>query len=164
MGKNQFVQRKRSIKRFLALFELLGIRRHNKSVQHKRAIDHFLALPDELKVYILRLTLPNQQRFIVPQVQPIRKRCGYYCSEDCYLGPVCALPEMAKLIYEVIYSRNIVFVFGPLKLRNRAYPPRSINEFFRHFHYDLVLAVKNLDYLHRLGNDDMGVTGERRQA
>ena len=100
----------------------------------------------------------------MPYVQPIRKRCGHYCFEDYFLSLVCELPEMAGLIYQVIYGQNIMFVFEPLKMRNRAYPPRSINGFVRHFHFDLVLAVKNLDYLHGLGNDDMGVAGEKRQA
>jgi len=78
------------------------------------------------------------------------------CYKDCWLNLVRALPEMAGQIYEVFYGQNTMWMPEFCTTLDRSYPPRPINMFVRHLEIELVLAVKNLDYLRRLGNGDLG--------
>jgi len=153
------VQPKRSIKRFLARFSLPGINRLKKSIRSKRSIDYFLALPDELKLQILRLALPNRQKFRRSCHCRIRESYthdGLACYKDCWLNLVRAIPGMAGMIYEVFYGQNTMVVCNPFAMENRAFPPHSINMFVRHLHINITLTLKSLNYISRLANGDMG--------
>ncbi|KAI4932600.1 hypothetical protein J4E85_002998 [Alternaria conjuncta] len=150
---------RRPIKRLFSRFRLPGINRHKKSIQPKRSIDYLLALPDELKLQILRLALPSGKKIGSPWAcltYRSNMHVDSVCYKDCWLNLVRALPEMAGLIYEVFYGQNIIWMPEFCTTLDRSYPPRPINMFVRHLEIELVLAVKNLDYLRRLGNGDLG--------
>ncbi|OAK99179.1 hypothetical protein IQ06DRAFT_294593 [Phaeosphaeriaceae sp. SRC1lsM3a] len=121
-------------------------------------LDRWRSLPEEIRVAIIAHALPPfKTRCITHEMKSSEVLADESISSVLQLiTPFAAVPDIATLAYEQFYSENTVAISDSKGWGHLRYPPRSINHFVRKLDISILLNIKKLAYIRKLGNGYMG--------
>lgn len=121
-------------------------------------LDRWRNLPEEIKVAIIQHALPPFKNRSITQAMtsssPLEDET--LSSVLQLITPFAAVPHIATLAYEQMYSENTVAISDSKGWGHLRYPPRAINHFVRRLDISILLNIEKLHYIRKLGNGYMG--------
>ncbi|KAH7392076.1 hypothetical protein DE146DRAFT_757825 [Phaeosphaeria sp. MPI-PUGE-AT-0046c] len=121
-------------------------------------LDSWRTLPEEIRVAIIQYALPPfKDRCITHEMTGSKTLADESLSSVLQLiTPFASVPDIATLAYEQLYSENTVAISDSKSWGHLRYPPRAVNHFVRRLDISILLNIKKLDYIRKLGNGYMG--------